>query len=187
MKHSHNKNKNNNKKTRIWIVLVGGLFVCCGLYVLLSPFSPYRNIDEQKPANPPSVQPSPNDSKKYFSKIEITTVVVESGLIKISGLTDLPENSILSVSFDISNHEPDSDSGISARATVKSGEFSVLLSPPKTPKFKKGPYLVDVLFSPRNQPESVLLDTGKNGEFLNGDQSKNSLAFMCWKQKKRQI
>jgi hypothetical protein len=168
----------------IWIFIF--LVVAAGaVFLYFSPVYHYRKPVEPSAKTTPFV-PEQKSEQKRFSKLEITSVAFENGQIKITGISDLPENSILSVGFDIAGRaDIGGDSGVSVRTTVSGGAFSAGIYPPKTPEFAHGPYIVDALFSPRNQPESVLATVGKDGEYLEGDIMKERFGFRILETEKK--
>lgn len=118
------------------------------------------------------------DRKREFSRIEITSVADVNGSVTVSGTTDLPDGSVLSVDFTIAG-PPDTefDMAVGEEATVDGGRYSVVITPPDTPAFARGPFVVTVLFSPRAQTEDVLLKVGKNGENLAGESVLETFGF----------
>lgn len=172
------------KKSRVWVFLALGMTVGV-IFLLFSPISPLRKPADQK-INPVPVLPGGQSKQKSFSKLEITTVTFENGLIKITGVADLPDNSILSVGLDIASRtDTREDSGVSVRSSVLNGAFSASLYQPQTQEFARGPYVADALFSPRNQPESVLVQVGKDGEYLEGDNVKERFGFRILETEKK--
>ena len=172
------------KKSRVWVFLALGMTVGA-VFLFFSPVSPFRKPVEPKVNTAPAI-PAQKSEQKRFSKLEITTVTFENGQIKITGVSDLPDNSILSVGLDIaSRSDTREDSGVSVRATVSGGAFTANLYQPKTPEFARGPFVADALFSPRNQPESVLAQVGKDGEYLEGDNVKELFGFRILEAEKK--
>jgi len=113
-----------------------------------------------------------------FSRIEIRSVVYTSGQVRVEGNTDLPDDAIVSVDFNIVG-PPDSeaDDAVSMNVEVHGGAFTALIEPPRTPAFARGPYVVDVLFSPRAQRGEVLRRVGANGERLEGVHVRETFGF----------
>jgi hypothetical protein len=177
--------KSKNKKSPgVWIffflVLTAG-----AVFLYFSPVSPFRK-DVEPVVKTVSITPEQKSGQKRFSKLEITSVTFENGQIKVIGISDLPENSILSVGFDIiGRSDTGGDSGVNVRTTISGGAFTAGIYPPKTPEFAHDPYVVDALFSPRNQPESVLAAVGKDGEYLEGDTVKERFGFRILETEKK--
>jgi hypothetical protein len=105
-------------------------------------------------------------------KLEVTEVKYAEGKVDISGETDLPDGSILEVTFDVAGR-PSSATwiGVGTDGAVKDGKFGAQLIPPNRPEFAEGRYEVGVQFSPRGQPDDVLKVVGKNGENLGAGSS----------------
>ena len=118
-------------------------------------------------------------SARDFSKLEITDIVYEGGNVKVIGITDLPDGSQISVTFDIIYEHPETDTyiGVNTKVKVENSKFTAILTPPNRPEFAKGPYVVDVLFTPRAQSDAVLKLVGKDGEHLKGDKVRESYGF----------
>jgi len=118
-----------------------------------------------------------NDRTNEFSKLEILDVDYQNDKVLIAGTTDLPVGSKLSVSLDVAGRpETAAYIGVTSGVEVINGKFSTELLPPNHPEFI-GPYVVEVLFTPRNQSDSVLKLVGKDGEYLKGDSVQESFGF----------
>ena len=113
-----------------------------------------------------------------FSKIEIRSVSYSNGQVRVEGSTDLPDGALVNVDFDIAG-SPDSeaDDAVSVNTEVYGGAFAASIEPPRTPAFARGPYVVDVLFSPRAQRADVLRSVGANGEYLRGEHVRETFGF----------
>lgn len=142
-------------------------------------FAPTESVtpsptDTSKPTNTPerTATPVPTASTvaaRRFSKLEVIQVEYADGKVNISGETDLPDGSILSITFDVAGRPSTATYiGVNTRVAVKEGKFSAELIPPNRPEFAQGPYLVEVLFTPRAQTDNVLKIVGNNGENLDG-------------------
>jgi hypothetical protein len=131
------------------------------------------------PAKTPATAPAPSPARKnQFSRLDIATVVAESGRVTVTGSTDLPDGSLLSVDFDVSGPpDNESDMAVGEEATVEGGRYTVTITPPRTPAFARGPYVVTVLFSPRVQTGEVLRRVGKDGENLAGPGAAETFGF----------
>lgn len=139
--------------------------------------TPPTKQSEQKREETPSPTAKRKQPKK-FSKLEITEVVYKDKKVKVIGLTDLPDGSELYVQFDVAGRpETATYIGVDTEVKVNNGKFIAMLKPPNRPEFAKGPYVVEVMFTPRNQPASVTKLVGKNGEFLKGDKVQESYGF----------
>ena len=117
-------------------------------------------------------------NKGPYSVLEISDVSVDNNKITISGNTDLPTGSVLFVGFDVWGRKgSDLYIGVDKKTTVSNGKFNISLDIPQRDEFKKGPYEISVLFTPRGQNQNVLALVGKNGEELEGNLVKNSGTF----------
>ncbi len=115
---------------------------------------------------------------KEFSILEITDIAYEGGNVKVTGITDLPEGSQLSVDFNVAGRSATATYiGVNTKVKVENSKFTAILTPSNRPEFAKGPYVVDVLFTPRAQSDAVLKLVGKDGEYLKGDKVRESYGF----------
>ncbi len=122
------------------------------------------------------------EAKKEISRLSIIEVSQESGKILILGETDLPTDSILSISFDIAGRSEDKPYiGIDGQAEVNNGEFSVELPTPNHPEFANGSYVVEVMFTPKGQPENIINQVGGKGERLIGEHVTGGFGFNIMK------
>jgi hypothetical protein len=116
-----------------------------------------------------------DQSSSGFSLLEIEDVSYDGGAVRITGATDLPDGSILDVTFDIAEYSSPNDPyvGISTQVEVRNGQFLASLQPPNIPEYQEGPYEVEVRFRPQSgfgpfQPENVTDQVGLDGENLVG-------------------
>ena len=114
-------------------------------------------------------------SAREFSKLETTNIAYEEGNVKVIGITDLPDGSELSVTFDVAATA--TYIGVNIKVKVENGKFTTILTPPNRPEFAKGPYVVEVMFTPRAQSDVVLKLVGNDGEHLKGDKVRESYGF----------
>ena len=115
-------------------------------------------------------------ASEYFS-LEIVDIDYIDDKILVTGTTNLPEGSNLSISLDVAGSpETSAPIGVTRGTEVINGKFSTELEPPNHPEFI-GPYIVDALFTPRGQSEPVLKLVGKDGEFLKGDNVQESFTY----------
>ncbi len=119
----------------------------------------------------------PEDRPAVYSRLEISSVSQENGLIRVQGATNLPMGSILIVDFDIGEPDAEADTAVSERTAVENGRYSVDIDAPNAPEFDRGPYTVTVVFSPRIQPREVLDQVGRDGERLAGPLSHETFGF----------
>jgi hypothetical protein len=121
-----------------------------------------------------------------FSRIEFRSVVYKNGQVWVEGSTDLPDGALVSVDFNIAG-PPDSeaDDAVSVNTEVRGGVFTARIEPPHTPAFARGPYVVDVLFSPRAQNGEALRHVGVNGEHLEGEHVRETFGFRVLEVSKR--
>ena len=115
---------------------------------------------------------------KEFSILEITDIAYGDGNVKVTGITDLPEGSQLSVDFDVAGRSATATYiGVNIKVKVENSKFTAILTPPNRPEFAKGPYVVAVMFTPRAQSNVVLKLVGNDGEHLKGDKVRESYGF----------
>lgn len=145
------------------------------LFVVTADSSLWRGSATQ----PSETAPAAGTPRKAgFTRLTIDTVTAESGKVTVTGATDLPDGSLLSVDFDIAgSRDSESDMAVGEEATVGNGRYTVVITPPRTPAFARGPYMVTVLFSPRAQSGEVLRKTGKDGENLAGPNVRETFGF----------
>ena len=113
-------------------------------------------------------------------ELNLNSVQAVNGIVTITGLTNLPNNSNITVSFDIAGQKnANTYLGISSDVTVTNGAFTVSIIPPSIQEYTKGNYNVNLLFTPKNQTNNVLKIVGENGEKLSGKNMKtdNNLKF----------
>ncbi len=120
--------------------------------------------------------------QEFFSNLTITDVIVSDGLVTISGNTDLPNGATLMVDFDVWGRSgSDLYIGVGKKTTISNGKFKTVLAIPQREEFKKGPYEVSVLFTPRGQTNRIIQLVGKDGEKLSGDLVDDTWAFKTMK------
>lgn len=103
-----------------------------------------------------------------YSQLSITKVVYEPPVVVVQGTTDLPDAARLNVTFNVPTKPDDLYIGVDHEVSVSRGMFSVSLEPPQRKEFESGPYIVEVLFTPRGQPSEVVAAVGGDGERLTG-------------------
>jgi hypothetical protein len=118
---------------------------------------------------------STEKEEKTFSKLNILSVTYESGKVIVSGETDLPDGSGLTIFFNVKGRKRGGRTRVETK--VKEGKFETSFSPPKHPDFAQGHYSVEVLFTPRGQSKEVLKLVGENGERLTGDKVGEAIGF----------
>lgn len=143
-----------------------------------------HEVVEPEPT-PEAVPPEPEVEevdKGHYSTLEVTDVSVSGDKVLISGRTDLPDGASVIVGFDVWGRSgSDLYIGVDEKTTVSKGEFTVTLSIPQRDEFKKGPYEVSVLFTPRGQSENVIELVGKDGENLVGELVNEAGSFKTMK------
>lgn len=148
------------------------------------PAEPKQEVVEPEPT-PEAVPPEPEVEevdKGHYSTLEVTDVSVSGDKVLISGRTDLPDGASVIVGFDVWGRSgSDLYIGVDEKTTVSKGEFTVTLSIPQRDEFKKGPYEVSVLFTPRGQSENVIELVGKDGENLVGELVNEAGSFKTMK------
>lgn len=135
--------------------------------------------DEQTLQTNTESSPQPQaEVPSEFSKLVISDVRFENGLVLITGETDLPDGAKLSIDFDVAGRDPDETYiGVSEKTTSRNGKFAVSLEPPLRPEFAKGSYLVEAMFTPRGQAEQIIAFVGKDGEKLQGNTVEEVYSF----------
>lgn len=164
-------------RTRGRVILTYGLATV--VFIILSGVTapPTTKQVREKPEVIPSAVVEQEKPKK-FSKLEITEVVYEDDKVRVTGTTDLPDGSQLNVNFDVAGRAATATYiGVSVKAKVESSKFTATLTPPNRPEFARGPYVVEVMFTPRAQSDVVLKLVGKDGEHLEGDEVRESYDF----------
>lgn len=140
---------------------------------------------EKKETEPEAKQPAEQKQQlpeRLFSNLTITNVSVSDGKVTISGNTDLPNGATLIVDFDVWGRSgSDLYVGVNKKTIISNGEFKVVLSIPQREEFKKGPYEVSVLFTPRGQSDKIIQIVGKDGENLEGEIVDDSGTFKTMK------
>ncbi len=155
------KSSLNRKLSKIEII--GGLlFAFAIIGFLVFPHSHEKNSR--------LVQTKQEANKGPYSVLKVSDVNADNKEVNISGNTDLPTGAILTIGFDVwGRADSDLYIGVDKNTTVSNGKFNVGLEVPQRDEFKKGPYEVSVLFTPRGQSDSVIALVGKDGENLEGD------------------
>lgn len=113
-----------------------------------------------------------------IGKLQIIDTIYENSKVKITGKTDLPDGSSITVDFDVAGRSgSDTYIGVDTKVTVKNGEFYAEITPPNRSEYEKGPYMVEAMFTPRAQTDDILKIVGKNGENLTGENASESFGF----------
>jgi len=140
---------------------------------------------EKKETEPEAKQPAEQKQQlpeRLFSNLTITDVSISDGEVTISGNTDLPNGATLIVDFDVWGRSgSDLYIGVNKKTIISNAEFKAVLSIPQREEFKKGPYEVSVLFTPRGQSDKIIQIVGKDGENLEGDLVDDSGTFKTMK------
>jgi len=109
-------------------------------------------------------------AKGPFSTLAITDIGISGNNVSISGNTDLPDGATLNVGFNVWGRSgSDLYIGVDKKITVFNGKFEATLAVPQRDEFKKGPYELSVLFTPRGQSDRIIKLVGKDGEHLGGE------------------
>jgi len=155
------------------------------LFLVLAIFLSGCSGGEKKEAEPEAKQPAEQKQQlpeRLFSSLTITDVSVSDGEVTISGNTDLPNGATLIVDFDVWGRSgSDLYIGVNKKTIISNGEFKAVLSIPQREEFKKGPYEVSVLFTPRGQFDKIIQIVGKDGENLEGELVDDSGTFKTMK------
>jgi len=151
-----------------------------GLVLILVIFLVGCNGGEKKEAVTEAKQSA--EPKQQFSNLAITGVNVSNGEVIILGNTDLPNSATLFVDFDVWGRSgSDLYIGVSKKTIISNGEFKAILLIPQREEFKKGPYEVSILFTPRGQSDKIIQIVGKDGENLEGELVDDSGTFKTMK------
>lgn len=162
------------KKRKLWLMSFLGFLV---LAIVGGSMLPTTEPEAKQPAE--QQQQSP---ERFFSNLTITDVSVSDGEVTISGKTDLPNGATLMVDFDVWGRAgSDLYIGVGKRITISNGKFKTVLAIPQREEFKKGPYEVSVLFTPRGQSNEIIRVVGKDGEKLQGDLINDTGTFKTMK------
>lgn len=137
------------------------------------------------PSATPAAAPSPaaeEAPKPSYRKLEIHSVKWSGGFVIITGATDLPDSADMRVTFDLAGRAPEETYiGVDGKFPVQGGRFEAKLEVPDRPEFAKGPYVAEVLFTPRGQPQAVVDLVGPDGEQLERGKQSYGLSFKSWK------
>jgi hypothetical protein len=141
------------------------------------PSEPQTQVNKISPAHVAvmsSVKPLPPHKTAHrqttFSKLKIDNIRVDGNVVHITGETDLPDSSVLTVTLDVLGRSADAESiAVSEQATVGRGHFSADLTRPSRPEFLKKRCVISLLFSPFAQSAGVQSIVGANGEHLAGN------------------
>lgn len=160
------------------LAVFAGLMVLSAIGSLLDDAPPAESVAE--PGMAENAAPaSAEASRQSFSRMDVVSVRSENGAVVISGSTDLPDGSQLTVGFDLAGMPATGTYiGVNEHVLVHNGEFHSKLVPPNRPEYRNGKYLVEVMFTPRAQSEDVLEIVGRNGEHLGGDHAQTHGNFM---------
>lgn len=127
----------------------------------------------------PSAPAQPPVPTRSFRKLEVSSVTQSGGTVIIKGTTDLPDSALVTVTFDVAGRAPtDTYIGVDERVPVESGRFEAKLDIPDRPEFRKGPYVVELLFTPKGQSPEVQSLVGPNGEHL--ERGEKTYDFKVW-------
>ncbi|SHJ28614.1 hypothetical protein [Clostridium magnum] len=109
------------------------------------------------------------ETTKEYSNIDISEIKYQDGKVKVNGSTDLPNNSKITISFDVAGRSAkDTYIGVDEEVSVQNSKFSAELVPPDRNEFTSGKYVVEVLFTPMAQSQDIINLVGKSGENLTG-------------------
>ncbi|RJQ54068.1 MAG: hypothetical protein C4521_04235 [Actinobacteria bacterium] len=123
----------------------------------------------------PSAVATSSEPAAPLGHLAFKSAVVEGTKVTITGTTDMPDDTKVSVTFDVWGRPGSAEYiGVDGDAMVSSGKFSIELDVPQRKEFKKGAYSVSLLVTPRAQSNAVLEVIGADGENLLGPQSKKS-------------
>lgn len=155
------------------------------LFLVLAMFLVGCGGGEKKETEPEAKQPAEQKQQlpeRPFSSLTITDVSISGGEVTISGNTDLPNGATLIVDFDVWGRSgSDLYIGVNKKTIISNGEFKAVLSIPQREEFKKGPYEVSALFTPRGQSDKIIQIVGKDGENLGGELVDDSGIFKIMK------
>jgi hypothetical protein len=156
-----------------------------GLFLVLAMFLAGCSGGGKKETEPEAKQPAEQKQQlpeRLFSSLTITNVSVSDGEVTISGNTDLPNGATLIVDFNVWGRSgSDLYVGVNKKTIISNGEFKAVLLIPQREEFKKGPYEVSVLFTPRGQSDKTIQIVGKDGENLEGEFVDDSWTFKTMK------
>ncbi len=155
------------------------------LFLVLAMFLVGCSGGEKKETEPEAKQPAEQKqqlAERPFSNLAIMDVNVSDGEVRISGNTDLPNGATLIVDFDVWGRSgSDLYIGVNKKTIISNAEFKAVLLIPQREEFKKGPYEVSVLFTPRGQSDKIIQIVGKDGENLEGELVDDSGTFKTMK------
>ena len=173
------------KKWKMAIAIFGYFWIFIILLAIISP-SPESTTTQKVSPEKPIQTVKPTDIVTYdktsqtartgvYSKFELTNINYDrnNNKIKISGITDLPNNAIVMIVFNTANYDDNPEHFIGAKKDVRvnNGAFGTIFSPPDYPDFaSKGKYYVWTKFEPFiGQDSEIMKLVGEKGENLGGD------------------
>lgn len=113
-----------------------------------------------------------------FSMLRINTVTASGSTVTIKGATDVPDGAQVSVTLDIWGRPASAlYIGVDKFVTVSNGLFEASLKIPQRPEFRRGPYSVEVMFTPKGQSAFVDQMVGSSGEHLSGSKVQKGFGF----------
>lgn len=124
-------------------------------------------------------------SEGGYSDIALINVEYIDGEVLIEGKSDLPDGSMVNVGFNVPTEPNDPYIGVDQEVTLDGGTFSLSLEPPQRREFERGPYVIEVLFTPKGQSPDVVALVGENGENLSGPLVEESFGFNVMKLKEQ--
>lgn len=112
-------------------------------------------------------QTPPSSVPSEFKLLKVTSTKVRGQELVVSGVTDLPDGSRISVTLNPADYPPDATFiGSDIDVNAAGGKFEGTLPIPQRPEFQKGPYVIETMFTPKRQAQSVLDAVGQDGERL---------------------
>ena len=126
-----------NRATRGRAFLLYGLATSISLilFVMTADSSLWRGRMSQP--TPSGTMAGAVANNRLFSRLTIESVSSGGGKVTITGATDLPRGTRLSVDFDIAGDNT-SEMAVSEETTVENGRFSIAIVSPGNPRFRSG-------------------------------------------------
>lgn len=133
-----------------------------------------ENGSSRAPANSPVPQSVPVQVQPAeFKLLKVTSTKVEGGQLTVRGATDLPDGSRIHITLDLADYDPKATYiGSDIDVNSAAGKFEGKIPIPARPEFRTGPYVVETMFTPKGQAQSVLDAVGVDGERLAGRPSR---------------
>lgn len=130
--------------------------------------SPSTSLNSPPPPQRQDTTPQPAQARSSeFKVLSVTSTQVEGDSLVVRGSTDLPDGSRIHVTLDLADTDPKATYiGSDIDVNAVGGKFEGKIPIPARPEFRQGPYVVEIMFTPKGQSQAVTDIVGANGERL---------------------